>query len=115
MKCSICGSHFNGIGNNPEPLCEIDDAESRCCDVCNTYVINARLAQLKRDTNVDIGDTIVIFFAKNSTKPIEMLVETGKFLAGIVDYIDEKDDRIIYEGTWGSFIVDSKTDQYVKV
>lgn len=45
--CCICGKKFIGWGNNPYPLCDKDDYESRCCDECNdNHVIPARLAIL---------------------------------------------------------------------
>ena len=38
--CIICGEHYEGYGNNAEPL-----AEGRCCDACNALVIAKRLEQ----------------------------------------------------------------------
>lgn len=49
MKCCICGCEIHGYGNNPYPLCDEDDYESRCCDKCDGYVIKARIALLTRD------------------------------------------------------------------
>lgn len=44
-KCCLCGRKFSGYGNNPYPLCDIDDYDSRCCDDCNeSKVLPARLA-----------------------------------------------------------------------
>lgn len=44
--CSLCGENFIGMGNNPEPL---KDVEERCCDVCNdTKVIPARIRDLQK-------------------------------------------------------------------
>lgn len=41
QSCCICGKHFQGIGNNPEPVM---DAAQKCCDECAWYVvIQARL------------------------------------------------------------------------
>lgn len=54
FKCCICGREFEGFGNNPYPLCDKDDFESRCCDECdNLYVIPARIKKLmeKRKEN----------------------------------------------------------------
>lgn len=40
--CCICGLEFYGMGNNPYPV--VDDENARCCDVCNSkYVVPARL------------------------------------------------------------------------
>jgi hypothetical protein len=45
--CCICGRKTYGYGNNPYPLCDIDDYESKCCDECNnTYVIPARIMKI---------------------------------------------------------------------
>lgn len=45
MICAICGTLFNGYGNNPWPVVEDDDA--RCCDYCNhTEVVPARMAMV---------------------------------------------------------------------
>ena len=36
MKCCFCFVLLKqGEGNNPSPLCEVDDETSKCCDVCN--------------------------------------------------------------------------------
>ena len=46
--CCICGTEFEGWGNNPQPINE----EGRCCDSCNTkYVIPSRIfiAELLQD------------------------------------------------------------------
>lgn len=43
-NCCICGCLYIGYGNNPYPLCDEDDHESRACDNCNhQYVIQARM------------------------------------------------------------------------
>lgn len=116
MKCCICGCSIEQWGNNPFPLCNKDDYESRCCDSCNEMVIQARIIQSgKQEEKIEIGDDIAIFYAKNSDSPTKAIGEQGKFLAGTVTSIIQKDNNTIYEGTWGSFIVDSKTDQFVKV
>ena len=44
--CCICGKTFKGFGNNPYPLCHRDDYESRCCNVCDNYVIAARIDKM---------------------------------------------------------------------
>ena len=47
FKCSLCGKVCQGWGNNPYPLCDKDDYESRCCDDCNMdKVIPARIVNL---------------------------------------------------------------------
>lgn len=41
--CCICGEHFWGYGNNPDPI----STEGRCCDECNErYVVAARVTGL---------------------------------------------------------------------
>ena len=51
--CSLCKTECNGYGNNPFPLCEEKDYESRCCDDCNMEkVIPARMRQHQRLMNV---------------------------------------------------------------
>lgn len=46
FKCCICGEEFTGFGNNPWPLCERNDFDSRCCNECNELVITARIKLL---------------------------------------------------------------------
>lgn len=44
MKCCLCGREFEGYGNNPYPLCEESDYESRCCNDCDSkFVVPARI------------------------------------------------------------------------
>jgi len=41
--CVLCGDHFVGWGNNPEPVRPFDSGQ--CCDTCNSIVVlPARLA-----------------------------------------------------------------------
>lgn len=55
FTCCICHKKRYGWGNNPYPLCDASDYESRCCDECNNnYVIPERLAMFyskKGDNN----------------------------------------------------------------
>lgn len=45
-QCCICKKKQFGYGNNPWPVCE--DDELKCCDDCNlTYVLSARLEQVR--------------------------------------------------------------------
>jgi hypothetical protein len=46
--CSLCDAPAIGWGNNPFPLCDIDDEVSRCCDTCNTAVIQARVLAFRK-------------------------------------------------------------------
>jgi hypothetical protein len=47
-NCSICGTSFEGYGNNPAPV----KNEGRACDSCNTTeVMPARIAQLDAGLN----------------------------------------------------------------
>ena len=115
MKCNICGKEINEINgdNNPYPVCGQDDFESRCCNVCNDLVIIARVVQSSFDSDktLEVGKTIIIFFADNSNKPIEFLSETGKFLTGVIEDLEVRDKLIIVRGTWGNFEVTSN-DNY---
>lgn len=46
--CCICGDKMSGFGNNPFPMCEVDDVKSRCCDTCNSmWVFPVRVAVSK--------------------------------------------------------------------
>ena len=42
--CDICKSKYIGFGNNAWPL--VDDG--RCCDDCNSRVLMARIANMRR-------------------------------------------------------------------
>lgn len=43
-KCCLCGIEFEGYGNNPYPLCDVNDYNSRCCNDCDSkYVIPSRI------------------------------------------------------------------------
>lgn len=44
-ECCLCGSEYEGHGNNPSPVSEGEG--DRCCNICNTMmVIPARLSAL---------------------------------------------------------------------
>lgn len=43
--CCICGKEIIGFGNNPYPL----KKEGRCCDDCNSLVIEARMNGVKNE------------------------------------------------------------------
>ena len=42
MKCCICGDYVIGMSHNAEPL-----GTGRCCDACNTLVIQKRLIDMQ--------------------------------------------------------------------
>lgn len=106
MKCCICEKTIKGYGNNPDPICSIDDNESRCCDLCNEFVIKARLLKINSaDSEPKVGDTLVIFWSKNSTKPTEFIKNNGKFIAGEVTEIKENNIVKEYIGTWGNYTI----------
>lgn len=116
MNCCICGKPAGKWGNNPFPLCSKDDFESQCCDSCNGMVIQARIIQSsKKDDTAEINDGIMIFYAKNSDLPTQIIHEQGKFLTGTITSVVKKENNTLYEGTWGNFILDSKTDQFIKL
>jgi DNA-directed RNA polymerase subunit RPC12/RpoP len=49
-NCSICKKDFYGYGNNPYPLCEVNDHKARCCDDCNLkYVLKARMIMIQKE------------------------------------------------------------------
>ena len=109
MKCCICGEEFEGYGNNPYPLCDENDLESRCCNECDSLVITARIMQMKlKGGDIKQGDLVVIFHSKNSDEPINTLLNSGKFLTG---YAEESDQQGNWIGTWGNFVLD-KNDSY---
>ena len=118
-NCCICGKPFKNeedFGNNPFPLCAEDDRESRCCDDCNNLVISARLIQIrgKKTKKININDTIVILYSAESEEPKQILKDTGKFLAGHVTN-DEALPEGCYEGDWGNFLLNTKTDNYIVI
>lgn len=41
QDCVICNKSFSGFGNNPEPVKELKDG--KCCDKCNSLVIEYRV------------------------------------------------------------------------
>lgn len=101
-------------GNNPFPLCEENDYESRCCDVCNTYVVKARIVLLNKSDIINEGDKLVIFYAKHSDEPKKTITEYGKFLTGTVMQILTVNGGHIYHGSWGTFPLDTRTDNFIK-
>lgn len=112
MKCCICGKEINNYGNNPFPLCAKSDYESRCCDVCNDFVTQARILSLKKkeEKNMAIGDhLIVVFWSKNSTQPTETINDNGRFLAGHIEKITDK--NIMCEDI--GFPIDIDNDSYI--
>ncbi|MCI9015927.1 MAG: hypothetical protein HFJ53_02005 [Clostridia bacterium] len=38
--CSICGKHYEGYGNNAQPV-----NDGRCCDYCNSTIVIPRRIQ----------------------------------------------------------------------
>ena len=124
MRCCICGNEIENFGNNPFPLCNKEDYESRCCDMCDNKVIQARLILHKYplvdkiitpdgENVVDVGDTIVIFYSNNSENPTQIINDTGKFLSGTVESIDLEYGLIF--GDWGNIAVDLNKDVFCKV
>lgn len=74
QKCDICGKSFEGYGNNPAPL------EGKvCCDNCNkTYVIPARLKQLKMSGKLDDSNEIYLLKTDKGYISENMNFNTGK-------------------------------------
>lgn len=38
-KCCLCDRTEEGFGNNPFPMCDVEDYKSRCCDSCNSDIV----------------------------------------------------------------------------
>ena len=38
-NCSLCKQKQTGWGNNPYPLCDVEDNKSICCYVCNKLLV----------------------------------------------------------------------------
>lgn len=115
MKCSICGEQIKDYGNNPYPICEKDDTESRCCNICNDLVIRARLLSMKGNSDtIKEGDTVVIFYSSKSDNPIKCFKDSGKFLAGEVTNKSNSNPDC-WEGTWGNFLLDVKKDSFCAI
>lgn len=112
MKCCICGKEINGYGNNPFPLCTIDDHTSQCCNDCNaTYVIQARIASMKLKPGMPkIGENIIIFYASDSDLPMKTIIEQDKYIKGTVT---EEISENCFIGTWGNFKIDATNDSYM--
>ena len=47
MPCSICNQTFQGFGNNASPI-----NNGRCCNTCNTKVIEARFKSLVENNSI---------------------------------------------------------------
>lgn len=45
--CVLCNGMYFNYGNNPAPLSEV----GRCCDLCNSDVISARIRAIKERNN----------------------------------------------------------------
>ena len=53
-KCCLCGIKFEGYGNNPYPLCDVNDYDSRCCNECNSkYVIPSRIIMVYKGKSAE--------------------------------------------------------------
>lgn len=124
MRCCICGEDFNGFGNNPFPLVQRDDYESRCCNDCDEHVVSARLLGLKKQLDLDIKQSdeeltkfledkyIVIFWSSRSNLPTDRIKNTGKFLTGeIIGQVAKKK----VAGSWGNFLLDLEKDSYIVI
>lgn len=122
MKCNICGKEITGFGNNPDPICGVNDTEARCCDACNNMVITARLIQTKQyniDTKMSDEELtkfledklIVIFYSNTSDEPTSWIVNNGKFLTGKKIEGGQVVKKKV-AGYWGNFLVDLENDSY---
>lgn len=118
MICCICGKTFAGTGHDPHPLCAKDDSISRCCDSCSTNVSQANIIAAKDETdamtNIEINDTIIIFWTKNSNSPIESIKNSNKFISGAVDEIDNSGAETMLYGSWGKYPIHI-TDSFTKI
>lgn len=105
-KCNLCGQEIQGWGNNPWPLCDIDDYNSVCCDGCNsTKVIAARLLQTKsKEGTPKVGDEIAIFWLYDEPRAHEYVLRKGK--------IESIDDIGQLHGTWGGLAINPEVDSF---
>ena len=112
MRCCICGKTIEDYGNNPYPLCEKEDNESRCCDECNDLVVHARVLQLKygsvNQRIIPNKSNIFILYSKNSDIPLNTFKDNGSPITGIV--LEENKNEL--KGTWGNFVVNIDTDTF---
>ena len=128
MRCCICGKEIIDTtrdSHNPYPLISKDDFSSRCCLECNGYVVQARLIQMKSPEKtseyinedgellINEGDTICIFWSKNSDEPTNIINNMGKFLSGTVSEVDLEYKQLT--GDWGNFTIDLEKDTYCKI
>lgn len=57
FKCCLCGAHWIGWGNNPDPL--LHKPNERCCDFCNqSKVIPARLKGMREPDPEVFGNNL---------------------------------------------------------
>ena len=112
MRCCICENLINDYGNNPYPLCEKEDYESRCCDQCNNLVIHARIFQMKYGQGnqriIPNKSTIAILYSKNSSIPLETFKDTGSPITGVIT--EENNNEL--KGTWGNFTINKNKDSF---
>ncbi|MEE3344015.1 MAG: hypothetical protein VZS44_07995 [Bacilli bacterium] len=122
MKCCICNKEIQEYSYNPFPLCYKEDKISKCCADCTNKVSEAQKIIHKHplideylvngELMVDVGDTIMIFYANNSNEPINA-INDGIFLLGTIDSIDLEYGLIF--GDWGAFAIDLEKDTYCKI
>ena len=88
FTCPICGKTFRGFGNNPKPV-----AEGRCCNDCNSVVIQMRMmmhnmaAYIKRGVKeLSFSNPLSIFYSETLAvgiyrrkRGIDGLVESEDF------------------------------------
>ena len=122
FTCCICHKEFIGYGNDPFPICSPNDNKSRCCNDCDNLVTSARLSlhetdeYIRRNEEINKGDKVAIIYSASSDKPLDIIAQ-GKLLVGQVTEVlsTQNNSTILYVGTWGSFFLNSSTDQFVKV
>lgn len=108
--CNICGKKLDEYGNNPWPICDINDTEEyRCCDECNMiYVIQARRLlnkyNTKRIKDLNVGDHITIFWSNSFDNITNYLLHIYE--------ITNIEGNLIY-GTWGNTPIDANNDNFI--
>lgn len=110
MICYLCGKKLKkDEGNNPYPLCAVDDYTSECCNECNAEkVITARLLKSRYGEyplkDAKVGDLLIILWLCDDQDINEHALEKG--------IITNVENNKIY-GTWGNFCINSDYDSCI--
>lgn len=114
-KCCICDKMFGGDGHDPMPIGNPEN-NTPCCDYCfEHFVQKAKMLENEYISVVpDIGSTVVIFYAKGFSSPIDTMVQKHQFLAGkITEISEDANGNLKAVGDWGFGQLDLTNDSYV--